>query len=316
MYVKKPELLVSAGSFASVVPLIEAGADALSIGEARYGLRNAGAFTIEEIEQTVAIAHERGVKVYVNVNTLLHNEELDELDDFLLHLDKIGVDAIVFGDPSVLITARELTPNLKLHWSMEMLSTNFDTISYWASKGASRAVLARELTIDETIENRENSPIEIQAQVHGATCIFQSRRDLVSAYFGYQGRDIEQESTGMERKLFIKEEKRHTINYPVYEDKHGTHIFSAEDICMIDGLEDFVTGGIDSLKIEGVLKPDEYTIAVTKLYRQALDLCVEDIDAYRDQAFSFLEAIEEIQPKERPLNTGFYYKPPIPYQTS
>ncbi len=316
MYVKKPELLVSAKSLASVIPLLEAGADALSIGESRYGLRNAGDFTIDEIDQAVKIAHERSAKVYVNVNALLHNEALEGLEDYLRHLEQIGADAIVFGDPSVLMTAKEVTPNLKLHWSMEMLSTNFDTISYWASKGASRAILARELTIDETIENRENSPIEIQAQVHGATCIFHSKRDLVSAYFGYQGRDLEQENTGMERNMFIKEEKRQTISYPIYEDRHGTHVMSAEDICMIDGLEDFIRGGIDSLKIEGLMKSVEYTVAVTKLYRQAVDLCLSDVEAYRDQAASFLEKIEAIQPPNRPLNTGFYYKPPIPYQTS
>ncbi|MGD8188899.1 peptidase U32 family protein [Brevibacillus ginsengisoli] len=313
---KKPELLVSAKSFASVVPLLDAGADALSIGDARYGLRNAGDFTIEEINQTVKIAHERGAKVYVNVNALLHNDELNGLEEYLGHLDSIGVDGIVFGDPSVLLTAREVTPNLKLHWSMEMLSTSFDTVNYWASKGATRAVLARELTIDETIENRENSAIEIQAQIHGATCIFHSRRDLVTAYFGYQGRDVEQESTGMERGLYMKEEKRQTVNYPIYEDAHGTHVMSAEDICMIDGLEDFINGGIDSLKIEGLLQTEEYILTVTKLYRRAIDLCLTDVEAYRDQAMNFLDQIEAIQPANRPLNTGFYYKPPIPYQTS
>ncbi|WP_139490371.1 peptidase U32 family protein [Brevibacillus dissolubilis] len=312
---KKPELLVSVRRFEDVIPLIEAGADALSVGDERYGLRNAGNFTVEQIDETIKLAHERGVKVYVNVNSLLHNEELDALDDYLKHLEQVGADAIVFGDPSVLATAKDVALGLKLHWSMEMLSTSFDTANYWASKGAKRAVLARELTIDETIENRDNTEIEVEAQVHGATCIFQSRRDLVSAYFGHQGKDMEAEDTGMERSMFLKEEKRRNITYPVYEDAHGTHIFSAEDICMVDGLADFVTGNIDSIKIEGLLHTSEYIIAVTKIYREALDLCVSDMDAYYDKAADFLAEIEAIQPKNRPLNTGFYYKPPIPYMT-
>ncbi len=310
---KKPELLVTAKNLMEIVPLIEAGADALSIGEARYGLRNAGDFTVEEIGEAVKRADERGAKVYVNVNSLLHNDDLEGLDDYLRYLQEIGADAIVFGDPSVLVAAREVAPRLGLHWSMEMLSTNYETIQYWAEKGATRAVLARELTIDETIENKQHSPIEIQAQVHGATCIFQSKRDLVTAYFGFQGRDLSQEPTGMERGMFMKEEKRQTISYPIYEDQHGTHVLSAEDICMIDGLEDFVTGGIDSLKIEGLMKTTEYQLAVTRLYREALDLCVNDVEAYRAKAADFLEAIRRIQPPNRPLNTGFYYKPPIPY---
>lgn len=310
---KKPELLVAVKKIADVLPLIEAGADALSIGEARYGLRNAGDFTVEEIDEAIRLAHSKGAKVYININTLLHNEELDGLDDFLIHLEAVGADAVVFGDPAVLAVAKQVAPKLKLHWSMEMLSTSYDTINYWAEKGASRAVLARELTIDETIENQQETACEIQTQVHGPTCIFQSKRDLVSAYFGHQGRDMEQEDTSMDRGMYVKEEKRRNISYPVYEDAHGTHIISAEDICMIDGLEDFVNGELDSLKIEGLLHTSEYVISVTKLYREALDLCVSDVELYRDKAAEFLEKIEALQPENRPLNTGFYYKPPIPY---
>ncbi|QOT01046.1 U32 family peptidase [Brevibacterium sp. JNUCC-42] len=310
---KKPELLVAVKKIADVLPLIEAGADALSIGEARYGLRNAGDFTVEEIDESIRLAHRKGVKVYININTLLHNEELDGLDDFLIHLEAVGADAVVFGDPAVLVAAKQVAPKLKLHWSMEMLSTSYDTINYWAEKGANRAVLARELTIDETIENQQEATCEIQTQVHGPTCIFQSKRDLVSAYFGHQGRDMEQEDTSMDRGMYVKEEKRRNISYPVYEDAHGTHIISAEDICMIDGLEDFVNGELDSLKIEGLLHTSEYVISVTKLYREALDLCVSDVELYRDKAAEFLEKIEALQPENRPLNTGFYYKPPIPY---
>ncbi|MBG9789021.1 U32 family peptidase [Brevibacillus laterosporus] len=310
---KKPELLVAVKKLADVLPLIEAGADALSIGEARYGLRNAGDFTVEEIDEAIRLAHSKGAKVYININSLLHNEELDGLDDFLIHLETVGADAVVFGDPAVLVAAKQVASKLKLHWSMEMLSTSYDTINYWAEKGASRAVLARELTIDETLENQQEAKCEIQTQVHGPTCIFQSKRDLVSAYFGHQGRDMEQEDTSMDRGMYVKEEKRRNISYPVYEDLHGTHIISAEDICMIDGLEDFVNGKLDSLKIEGLLHTSEYLIAVTKLYREALDLCVSDVEQYRDKAAEFLEKIEALQPKNRPLNTGFYYKPPIPY---
>ncbi|WP_232695519.1 peptidase U32 family protein [Brevibacillus daliensis] len=312
---KKPELLVAVKRLADIEPLLEAGADALSFGETRYGLRNTGDFTLEELEKGIRLAKKKGAKVYINVNTLLHNEELDELDEYLRQLESWGADAIVFGDPAVLVTAKQVAPKLQLHWSQEMLSTSYDTINYWAEKGASRAVLARELTIDETVENKLEATCEIQAQVHGPTCIFQSRRDLVSAYFGHQGRDLDQEDTGMERGMYVKEEKRRNISYPVYEDNHGTHIISAEDICMIDGLTDFVNGEIDSLKIEGILHTSEYLIEATRIYREAIDLCAEDEDTYYEKASQFLEQIEAIQPKNRPLNTGFYYKPPIPYHT-
>lgn len=304
---KKPELLVTPTSVADIAPLAEAGADAFMIGEQRYGLRLAGEFTREEVSDAVKIAHKKNKKVYVAMNALFHNDKVDELGDYLSFLADAGVDAVVFGDPAVLMAAREAAPEMKLHWNTETTATNWFTCNYWGRKGAKRAVLARELSMDSIIEMKEHAEVEIEVQVHGMTCMFQSKRSLLGNYFLYQDKVMEVENRRLEKDMFLHDKERGN-KYPIFEDENGTHIMSPNDICIIDELAEMIDAGVDSFKIEGVLKTPEYIIEVTKKYRQAIDLCVENRDEYEDVKDDLLAEIEEIQPVNRPLDTGFFFK--------
>lgn len=304
---KKPELLVTPTTLADVSPLIEAGADAFIIGEQRFGLRLAGEFSRDDLKAAIDQAHAANKKVYVAMNAIFHNEKVDELEDYLKFLEEVKADAVVFGDPAVLMAAKQVTPNMPLHWNTETTATNWFTCNYWGRKGAKRAVLAREINMDTIVEMKENAEVELEVQVHGMTCMFQSKRTLLGNYFEYQEKSMEIEKHRADKSLFLHDKEREN-KYPIFQDENGTHIMSPNDICIIDELAEMIDAGIDSFKIDGILKSSEYIIEVTKKYRKAIDLCVEDRDAYEDSKDELLTSIEEIQPPNRPLDTGFFFK--------
>ncbi|MFE8703266.1 peptidase U32 family protein [Cytobacillus sp. FJAT-54145] len=304
---KKPELLVTPNHVEDIIPLCEAGADAFVIGEQKFGLRLAGEFLKEDVKQAVELAHSKGKKVYVAINAIFHNEKIDDLYDYVKFLQEIKADAIIFGDPAVLMVVKEVAPDMKLHWNTETTATNWYTCNYWGKKGAKRAVLAREINMDAIIEMKENAEVEIEVQVHGMTAMFQSKRSLLGNYFEYQGKALEIENRKENRNMFLHDKEREN-KYPIFEDENGTHIMSPNDICIIDELQDMIEAGIDSFKIDGVLKSSDYIQAVTKLYRKAIDLCTEDPDQYEDEKDELLSEVEKIQPPNRPLDTGFFFK--------
>ena len=304
---KKPELLVTPLTVDDILPLAEAGADAFVVGEQRYGLRLAGEFNRDNVRKAIELAHSKGKKVYVAMNAIFHNEKIDELGDYIQFAKEANADAIIFGDPAVLMTAKEVAPEMNLHWNTETTGTNWFTCNYWGSKGAKRSVLAREINMDAIVEIKENAEVEIEVQVHGMSCMFQSKRSLLGNYYEYQGKVMEVENRSKEENMFLHDKEREN-KYPIFEDANGTHIMSPNDICIIDELQEMIEAGVDSFKIDGILKSPEYILTVTKAYREAIDLCAEDPDAYDDKKDELLEGIEEIQPANRPLDTGFFFK--------
>lgn len=305
---KKPELLVTPQSVDHVKALLTAGADAFVIGEQQFGLRLAGEFSVSEVEEATKLIHEAGKKVYVAVNALFHNEKLDALGEYLKEMQRIGVDRLIYGDPAVIIVRREQDVTIPLHWNPETTATNWFTANYWGKRGATRAVLARELSLDEVLEIKENAEVEVEVQVHGMTCMFQSKRPLLGHYFLYQDKVMAIENRQENRNMFIHDDERNN-KYPIYEDNNGTHIFSPNDMCIIDELGELFEAGIDALKIEGVLQSPEYVVTVTQAYRQAIDTYFDESeDAYDDIKDDLLAKIEDIQPAIRPLDTGFIFK--------
>ena len=305
---KKPELLVTPHSVDHVKALLTAGADAFVIGEQQFGLRLAGEFSVSEVEEATNLIHAAGKKVYVAVNALFHNEKIDALGAYLKEMQRIGVDRLIYGDPAVIILCREQDVTIPLHWNPETTATNWFTANYWGKRGAVRAVLARELSLDEVLEIKENAEVEVEVQVHGMTCMFQSKRSLLGHYFLYQDKVMEIENRKENRNMFLHDDERNN-KYPIYEDVNGTHIFSPNDMCIIDELGELFEAGIDSLKIEGVLQTPEYVETVTAAYRKAIDVYFDESEeAYEDIKDELLETIEEIQPAIRPLDTGFIFK--------
>ena len=305
---KKPELLVTPQSVEHVKALLDAGADAFIIGEQKFGLRLAGDFTVAQVEEATKLIHAAGKKVYVAVNAIFHNDRLDALDEYLKEVARIGVDALVFGDPAVVMAVRELGITIPLHWNPETIATNWFQVNYWGERGSKRAVLARELSVDEVIEIKENTKHEIEVQVHGMTCMFQSKRSLLGNYFLYRDQAMEIENRKENKNMFLHDKERKN-KYPIYEDLNGTHIFSPNDMCIIEELNELFEAGIDSLKIDGILHSFDYVVSVTKLYRQAIDTYFDQgEDAYEDIKSELFEQVEAIQPALRPLDTGFIYK--------
>jgi putative protease len=304
---KKPELLVSVGSVSEMKRLIEAGADAVIMGEHKYGLRLPGEVKAEELGEAIAWAHEHGANVYIAVNHIFTNEDLEDLNAYVAQVQQYGADAIMFGDPAVFMAVRHLPQPMKLHWNAEMTSTNYASANFWASKGSTRAVLARELNMEQVLEFKQHAKMEVEVQVHGITNIYHSKRELVKSYMEHQGNDASTRNRSMESGLYLIEQERQDQRYPVYEDRNGTHIMSSEDICMLENLPELIEGHIDSLKIEGLLKSGEYNETVVRSYRSAIDAFILNPAGYVFNS-EWLERIERLQDPERELSFGFFYK--------
>ncbi|MGG3623685.1 peptidase U32 family protein [Bacillus gobiensis] len=302
-----PELLVTPAKAEQIPSLIKAGATAFLIGEQKFGLRLAGEFPKEEITKAVQLAHQGGAKIFAAMNAIFHNDMVPELGSYLTFLKEAGVDGVVFGDPAVLMEARESAPDMPLHWSTETTGTNHFSCNYWGKKGAKRAVLAKELSLDSVLEIKEKAEVEIEIQVHGMTCMFQSKRSLIGNYFEYQGKTMNIEGDKKESGMFLHDKERN-YKYPIFEDVNGTHIMSPNDVCMIDELGDFIDAGIDSFKIDGILKTHDYLLEVTRMYREAIDLYMADPDEYENRKDAWVEKIESIQPVNRNIDTGFFFK--------
>ncbi|MEK3731347.1 MULTISPECIES: peptidase U32 family protein [Paenibacillus] len=306
--IRKPELLAAAGSVAEANVYFEAGADALVVGEDRFGMRLPGSMNPDHIREVTELAHASGRKIYVCMNNLMTNDLLADLPDYVKTLGAIGVDGVEFNDPSVLTSVKTIAPQIKLHWNAEMTATNYSTANYWGSKGASRVILARELNMDEITEMKPQLQVEAQVQIHGMTNIYHSKRRLVQSYMAHQGRPVgDEENLGKERGLFLIEAERQEEKYPIYEDVNGTHIMSSEDICILEDLHLLMSAGIDSFKVETLLKPLSYNEKVLRIYRNAIDLYAADPNAYAFQE-AWMDEIRAIQDPERELSFGFFYK--------
>jgi putative protease len=306
----RPELLAPAGNMEKLKMAIIYGADAVYIGGDRYGLRAAaGNFTITEIKEGVRYAHEKGRKLYVTVNIIPHNEDLEGLDEYLKGLQDTGADALIVSDPSIIMTAKEVIPDMELHLSTQASNTNYKSAEFWHSLGIKRIVLARELSFEEIRETirRSTKSLEYEVFVHGAMCMSYSGRCLLSNYM--VGRDANRGECAQpcRYKYYLVEEKRPGQYMPVDEDERGTYIFNSRDLCMIEHIPELVESGIRSLKIEGRMKSSYYVASVVRAYRLALDSYLENPEKYEFKK----EWLDELsKASHREFGTGFYFGKP------
>lgn len=267
-----PELLAPAGNYEKLVTAVHYGANAVYLGGKRFSLRaKAGNFDDEMIRQGVCFAHEHGVKVYVTVNIIAHNQDFVGLDAYLTALKNMDVDGIIISDPGILSYARKIVPTLPVHLSTQANVTNHASASFWLAQGAVRLNLARELSLQEIREIRRKVTGELEIFVHGALCISYSGRCMLSNYM--TGRDANQGSCAHPCRFSyaLLEEKRPNEYFPVEEDERGTYIFNSKDLCLLDMLPQLVAVRVDSLKIEGRMKSIFYVGGVVRVYRAALD---------------------------------------------
>lgn len=308
---RHPELLIPASSLEVLKTAVIFGADAVYIGGEAFGLRaKAKNFSMEEMKEGIAFAHDKGVKVYVTANILAHNKDLPEAEDYFSKLKEMKPDALIISDPGMFLLARKICPEIEIHISTQANNTNYQTYLFWYAQGAKRVVSARELSLEEIREIRENIPkdMEIESFIHGAMCISYSGRCLLSNYF--TGRDANQGACThpCRWKYSIVEETRPGEYMPVYENERGTYIFNSKDLCMIDYIPELVKAGIDSLKIEGRMKTALYVATVARTYRKALDDFAESEEKYRSNRNWYLEEISKCT--YRQYTTGFYFGKP------
>lgn len=308
---KKPELLVPAGSLEVLKTAVIYGADAVYIGGEAFGLRaKAKNFDYDEMKAAIAFAHEHGVKVYVTANILAHNYDLDGARAYFKELREIAPDALIIADPGMFSLAKEECPEIEIHISTQANNTNHMTYNFWWGLGAKRVVSARELSLKEIKEIRDNIPedMEIETFVHGAMCISYSGRCLLSNFF--TGRDA---NHGMcthpcRWKYSVVEETRPGEYFPVYENERGTYIFNSKDLCMIEHIPELTEAGIDSFKIEGRMKTALYVATVARTYRMAIDDYFTSEELYRSRIPFYHEEIAKCT--YRRFCTGFFFGKP------
>lgn len=306
----KVELLAPAGDLERLKIAFEYGADAVYLGGENFGMRTAAKnFSIEDIKEGADFAHERGKKIFVTVNIIPHNEDFEGFEEYLLDLEKAGVDALIASDPGVIDVIKETIPNMEIHLSTQANTTNYKSANFWYKQGVKRVVIARELSFKEIKEIRDNVPqdLDIEAFMHGAMCISYSGRCLISNYM--TGRDANRGSCAQSCrwKYSLMEEKRPGEYFPVYEDDRGTFFFNSKDLCMIEYVPELIESGITSLKIEGRMKTAYYVATVVRAYRMAIDEYYKDPENWKFNPM-WLEELKK--GSHRHFTTGFYNDKP------
>lgn len=303
------ELLAPAGDLEKLKMAIIYGADAVYLGGESFGLRKASKnFSIEDIEKGIEFAHERGKKVYITLNIVPHEKDMEGLEEYLLDLERVGADAVIVSDPGMFSVVTRTVPNMPIHISTQASVTNYETIMFWYNLGVRRVVLARELSFEEieSITAKLPNDLEIEAFVHGAMCMSYSGRCLISNYM--TGRDANRGDCAhpCRYKYNLVEEKRPGQYFPVFEDEGGTFIMNSKDLCMIDYIPEVIKSGIMSLKIEGRVKSSYYVATIIRAYRMAIDEYLKNKESYNSDKYK-----KEIQKTSyRAFTTGFYLGKP------
>ena len=308
---KKPELLIPAGSLEVLKTAVAFGADAVYIGGEAFGLRaKAKNFERDEMEEGIRFAHAHGAKVHVTANILAHNGDLQGAEDYFMELKELKPDALIIADPGMFMLAKRICPEIDIHISTQANNTNYETFKFWYGQGAKRVVSARELSLEEIKEIRRKVPqdLEIESFIHGAMCISYSGRCLLSSYF--TGRDANQGACThpCRWKYSVMEESRPGEYFPVFENDRGTYIFNSKDLCMIEHIPEMIEAGIDSFKIEGRMKTVLYVATVARTYRRAIDDYLESPEKYRANMDWY--RAEAAKCTHRHFTTGFYFGKP------
>lgn len=306
----RPEILSPAGNFEKMKSAILYGADAVYLAGQIFGMRAAADnFSLEELAEAVAYAHERNVKVYLTVNTMPREYEYPALREYLQSLKEIPVDALIVADIGVIMLVKELLPKMEIHISTQANAVSSADCRAWYALGAKRVVLARELTLEEIRQIRAAIPddLELECFIHGSMCVSYSGRCLLSGHM--IGRDANRGMCAQPcrwnyqvRSYEIVEEKRPELAMPIEEIAGETFIMSSKDTCTIAHLPELIEAGIQSFKIEGRMKSAYYTAVVTNTYKMAMDAYFSGNYEYNPLWLRELESVSH-----REYHTGYYF---------
>ena len=294
-----PELLAPAGGMSQLEAAVRFGADAVYLAVDRFGMRQrAQNFTLSDADAAVAFAHAAGVRVYVTLNTLMGADDLDALPAYLEALAAAGADAFIVSDLGAFRLAQRHAPDVALHVSTQASVSNAEAARVWHELGASRVVLARELSIPEIARLSADAPrdLEIEAFVHGSMCVAVSGRCLLSSAMTGRSGNKGHCAQPCRWSYALVEEQRPGEYFPVEQDERASYVMNAQDLNMVEHLDDLRAAGVDSFKIEGRNKRAFYVANVVHAYRSAMD------GGDAAAAARELDAVSH-----RPASTGFYY---------
>ena len=295
------ELLAPAGSFEALVAAVQNGANAIYLGGQKFGARAfAHNFDYAALKEAVDYCHLRNVKLYVTVNTLYNNAEIDEIFDYLKYLYHIGVDALIIQDMGLFSLIKNHFPDIEIHMSTQASVRNIEGVKYFAKQNIDRVVLAREMNIREIEEICHNCSIDIEVFVHGALCMSYSGQCLMSSMIakrsgnkGECGQPCRLPYSLLEDNKIIKKQK---------------YLLSPMDLCTIEKVPKLIDAGIKSFKIEGRMKTALYVATVARTYRKAIDDCMESPEKYHANMPWYQEQISNCT--YRQFTTGFFYGKP------
>lgn len=300
------ELIATVESIQQAEGLLEAGVDCLYLGQDEFGLRLPYSFTRQDQAKITDLAHQAGKKVSIALNAIFHNEGIDQVPDYLDFLKEIEVDTVTLGDPGVVQKMRKHQLEIPFRYDAQVVVTNSRQINFWAQRGAVSAVLAREIPREEMEAIAKGVEIPVEVLVYGATCIHQSRRPLLQNYFNYIAK---KESVGRDRGLFLSEPLKKDTHYSIYEDDNGTHIFANNDILMVDHLDELLAMKIDHWKLDGLFTEANNFVKIAQNFHEIRQL-IQAGTWTPDQAQAYGQAIRDLHPSVRGLDTGFYLKDP------
>lgn len=275
------ELLAPAGNFSKLKTALYFGADAAYVGGKDFSLRSfADNFTRDELIEAVKFAHALGKKVYVTANIFAKNADMPLMEDYFKFLAEAGADAAIISDSGVFYAAKKAAPNLPVHISTQANLTNKYAVKFWREQGASRAILARELSIAEIAEIHGFVPeMELEAFVHGAMCISYSGRCLLSNYLVNRESNRGECVQACRWKYQIRKSDELSDSgwLDMEEDEKGTYILNSKDLNMSAHLKEMQNAGVCSFKIEGRMKSEYYLATVINAYRRCLDGGYNDV---------------------------------------
>ncbi|HZJ84589.1 MAG TPA: U32 family peptidase [Syntrophomonadaceae bacterium] len=301
----KPELVLPAGNLEKLKVAFTYGADAVYLGGEAYSLRAyAGNFNLADMAEGINFAKKNNKKVYVAVNIIAHNRDLKDLPAYLEKLQALQVDAIIISDLGILRLANQYAPLISKTISTQANITNYESAAMYKELGATRLVLAREVTWEDMQEIKEKVDIDLEIFVHGAMCVSYSGRCLISHYM--TGRSANQGACAhpCRYKYHLVEEKRPNEYYPIEEDDRGSYILNSRDLCLLEYLPKLIDVGIDAFKVEGRMKSPLYIASVATTYRQAIDQYSENRTQYSPEDLDrWLDELSKTA--TRPFTNGF-----------
>lgn len=308
---KHAELLLPAGNIEKMQYAIAYGADAVYLGTADFSLRSPKSGQIindKNIKNSIKTAHKMGAQAYVTLNVFANNEIMEKLPELLEILQDIRPDGIIFADPGFYSSVKKYLPNTPIHISTQANVLNCEAVKFWQGLGASRIILARELSLKEISQIHEKVPdIELEVLVHGSICVAYSGRCLLSDYMTNNTRKSNQGACTQpcRWKYSLIESQRPGQEFEITEDDLGTYILNPKDIALIEHVSDLIEAGVCSFKVEGRTKSMYYAALVAKTYRKAINAYYNGKSVDTDELFE-----ELLNAGNRGFTTGFLIEKP------